>query len=183
MESGARRSRRVVAHTPAPDQAHADKGRTVMAITYLTLACVLSASCAYAQVLTGSGLDIRSEYGFLHFSGNELTVGSTIDDPPKVRLASPSGALGAVTFSRLRADGVQEEIVMLLAKEAEDAPGSLGGQFEVWVRRKFADGDQAMRLAGILTVGYSRSGEPEALWAPSLGVFTQRPYMAPLGSR
>ena len=140
-------------------------------------------SSAFGQVVTGTGLDIRTRIGFLQFDGNELTVGSTIADPPKVRLVAPEGQLGAVSFNRLRADGAQEEVVLLIGKEAEDAPGSLGGQFEIWLRRKYSDGDRAMRLAGVLTVGYSRSGDPEIYWSPSLGVFTQRPYMAPLSSR
>jgi hypothetical protein len=88
-----------------------------------------------------------------------------------------------VSFNHLRTDGAQEEVALLIGKLAEDAPESLGGQIEVYVRRKWSDGDQAMRLAGVLTVSYTRSGEPEVHFAPLLGIFTQRPYMAPLGSR
>lgn len=136
-----------------------------------------------SQVITGTGLDIRTPTGFLQFGGNELTVGSTVEDPPKVRLTTPAGkALGSVSFNRTRPDGVQEEIVLITGTEAEDAPGSMGGQFQIAVRRKLSDGDQAMRLAVVVTVAYSRTGEPEIYIAPAMGVFTQRPYMAPLGA-
>ena len=135
------------------------------------------------QIVTGTGLDIRSPYGFLQFGGNELTIGSFIEDPPKVRLASPAGkGLGSVSFNRIRPDGVQEEIVLISGVEAEDGPGTMGGQFQISVRRKLSDGDQAMRLAVVVTVAYSRTGEPEVYIAPSMGVFTQRPYVAPIGS-
>ncbi len=179
-------ARRVLAHTPAPDHSRADKGRLVMAKHYLTkslLVFAFSSVCAHAQVITGTGLDIRTSYGFLQFGGNELIVGSLINDPPKVRLATPQGGiLGAVSFNRIRPDGIQEEVVAIIGKESEEDPGSYGGTFEVWVRRKFAMDEDGLRLAGVITVDFSRSGEPEVLWAPSLGKFTRPPYVAPLGT-
>lgn len=63
---------------------------------------------------------IKTDFGYLVFEGNELLVVSTVPDPPKVRLASPSGlSLGAVSFNRLRPDGRQEEMILIQGKQDE----------------------------------------------------------------
>lgn len=61
---------------------------------------------------------IDTPIGRLEFGGNELHVISTIADPPKVRLAAPSGAMGAISGNRLRADGVgEDEKILLILKD------------------------------------------------------------------
>ena len=75
-------------------------------------------------------------YGHLEYGGNELTVASTIDDPPKVRLAGISGG-GGFTISRIRPDGVQEEEVLLLGGQDEryrDQPWNYTGELNVFIR-------------------------------------------------
>jgi hypothetical protein len=71
---------------------------------------------------------IDMEYGFVEFAGNEQTIASTIDDPPKVRLAAPrfgrSVTVGGLTFSRLRSDGKQEELVIIQGKQDERVRGT-----------------------------------------------------------
>jgi hypothetical protein len=46
----------------------------------------------------------ETDIGFLGFEGNELTVGSKIDDPPKVRVTSPitthGGGGGVISFQQ-----------------------------------------------------------------------------------
>lgn len=74
----------------------------------------------------------EDERGFVVAEGNELTVGSKVDDPPKVRLTSPcfptGGAGGAVSFNLSRQPGVcygsqQTEMGMVRVEQAEDVRG------------------------------------------------------------
>lgn len=52
----------------------------------------------------------ENDIGFLLFDGNELTVGSKIGDPPKLRLTSPinsdGGGGGCVSYNASRQAGV-----------------------------------------------------------------------------
>lgn len=78
----------------------------------------------------------ENDIGFLVFDGNELTIGSKIDDPPKLRLTSPltdhGGGGGVVSFNLSRRAGVvldghdQDEIGMVRVEQAEDVRGQLG---------------------------------------------------------
>ena len=64
---------------------------------------------------------VETPLGRIEFCNNELTVLSTVDDPPKVRMAAPAGtATGCVSGNVLRADGVgQDEKVLLILKEQD----------------------------------------------------------------
>ena len=66
---------------------------------------------------------IDSPWGYLEFDedgSNELLIVSTVEDPPKLRLASPAGlSLGAISFNRLRPDGKQDEMILLQGKQDE----------------------------------------------------------------
>lgn len=80
---------------------------------------------------------ISLSWGRIEFGPNEVTIVSTVDDPPGVRLASPTGSLGKVSFNRLRPDGQQEEMVLIQGKADErerDNPNSLSGEMTVHIR-------------------------------------------------
>jgi hypothetical protein len=78
----------------------------------------------------------ENDIGFLVFDGNELTVGSKIGDPPKVRLTSPimpdGGGGGVVSYNASRQAGVvcdghqQTEMAMDRVEQAEDVRGQQG---------------------------------------------------------
>lgn len=78
----------------------------------------------------------ENDRGFLVFDGNELTVGSKIGDPPKVRLTSPinadGGGGGVISYNASRQAGVvcdghqQTEMAMDRVEQAEDVRGQLG---------------------------------------------------------
>lgn len=56
-------------------------------------------------------------WGYVDVVTNEITVASTVEDPPKVRMgATAGGSLGCVSFNRVRADGVQDEVALLQGK-------------------------------------------------------------------
>lgn len=69
------------------------------------------------------GNRIILEWGYVEFGFNELTIVSTVPDPPKVRQASPTGSLGAYSFNLLRPDGSQQELVLIQGKKDERTRG------------------------------------------------------------
>lgn len=82
----------------------------------------------------------ESDIGWVGFEGNELTIGSKVDDPPKVRLTSPvtehGGGGGVVSFNYSPAghasDGHnQTEIGMIRVEQAEDVRGSSSTKAEL----------------------------------------------------
>lgn len=88
---------------------------------------------------------VETDWGWLEFDGNELSIVSTVEDPPKVRLAALYGrSLGALSFNRLRPDGRQEEVVLMQGKIDERYPTGLGGELLVQARRPGGVGDAAM---------------------------------------
>lgn len=90
---------------------------------------------------------IEMDYGFIEYGGNEVTVASRIDDPPKYRLAAPFGlSLGAVTGSRLRPDGGQDEMAILQFKQDERTradPNSRVGEMSFLLRKGASGNDDA----------------------------------------
>lgn len=78
----------------------------------------------------------ENDRGYLLFDGNELTIGSKIGDPPKLRLTSPinadGGGGGVVSYNASRQAGVvcdghqQTELAMDRVEQAEDVRGQLG---------------------------------------------------------
>ncbi len=92
---------------------------------------------------------INLEWGYIEYGPNELSIVSTVEDPPGLRLATLNGgSLGKLSFNRMRPDGVQEEIVLLQGKEDERyrgaSPPAQAGEVTLHLRRPFADGDGAM---------------------------------------
>jgi hypothetical protein len=131
------------------------------------------------QNLTGTdggaaALVAQTQWGEVKFAGNELRVTSTILDPAKVRIGSPQNLSSGLSFDHVRPDGVREEVVLLQAAPAEDDWQSLGGQIKMWVRRKNASGDAAMRLMGLISSAHTDDGLPRVYWLDSrnnLGLF------------
>lgn len=63
---------------------------------------------------------IELDFGYVLYGGNEITIVSTVEDPPKLRFASAAGlSLGAFSFNRLRPDGGQTEMVLFQGKQDE----------------------------------------------------------------
>lgn len=66
------------------------------------------------------GQRIEMEWGYIDIGKNEVSIVSTVEDPPKVRCCSVAGlSLGALSFGRLRADGQQVEMVLIQGKQDE----------------------------------------------------------------
>ena len=87
-------------------------------------------------------------WGRIEFDNNEVSIISTVPDPPAVRLAAVAGGgLGKLSWSRLRADGRQEEVVLLQGKIDERFPGSLTGEVTLHIRKDdpALSDDQQMR--------------------------------------
>jgi hypothetical protein len=85
---------------------------------------------------------IELEWGYIEYGPNEVSIVSTVEDPPGLRLASAFGSgLGKISFNRLRPDGVQEEVALLQGKEN----GNLGGELRLDLRAPNEDGDGAMK--------------------------------------
>jgi hypothetical protein len=128
-------------------------------------------------VIEGVHPDNGQPFGKMLFSGNELTL-IGFGDPPKVRLTGDSG--GAVSFNKLRPDGGQEEVFLITGGLDEQDANSLGGQLKIFVRRRYADGDSAMRLMGVISAAYTADGQPRVRWHPNtvhdLESFTEPVY-------
>lgn len=95
---------------------------------------------------------IYLEWGRVEFGRNEITIVSTVDDPPAVRLAvSRLGSMGKLSFNYLRPDGVQEEMVLIQGVQDERYRGTsdLIAEFGLNVRQPGAN-DQAMKR--VLTI-------------------------------
>jgi len=64
----------------------------------------------------------ETDRGFRDFSGNEQTIGSTVDDPAAVRVASPSG-VNKFSGSVLTPEGTQQEKQLIITGFDEDGNG------------------------------------------------------------
>lgn len=96
--------------------------------------------------------------GRLRFAGNELSIESRVDDPSKLRLASPHGNQSAISFndiSDLTMPDRHEEFALIAGSLSEDDKASLGGQLKISVRKKNSKGDSAMSLMGVITPAYT----------------------------
>lgn len=59
----------------------------------------------------------KMPWGYIDVVTNEVSIVSTVEDPPKVRLgATAGGSLGCLSFNRVRADGNQDEVALLQGK-------------------------------------------------------------------
>ena len=84
----------------------------------------------------------ESDRGYLEFDGNELSIVSTIEDPPAVRLAAAGGgSLGKISFNRLRAGGSQAEKVLVQGKGEGSGEA---GVFRVDLQRPNTEDDANM---------------------------------------
>ena len=137
----------------------------------------------------------EDERGYLLMDGNELTVGSKIDDPPKVRLTSPltehGGGGGCISYNASRTEGRvclgQDQLEMALdrVEQAEDVRGQVGN---LKAERNFllndgsGAGDNAMRkpFAFIwnavtrMLLNMAGGSRTDTMWAPGGLTFTQQ---------
>lgn len=112
--------------------------------------------------------------GVFVMGGNEMTIASKGDDPAKLRLTSPAGH-NCLSFNKTVTPSPMDQIemVQVCGSEAEDAPGSHGGQFLIGVTRKWTTGDAAMRRKMVISSAYTGGDEPFVWLYPSLGPFSE----------
>lgn len=92
---------------------------------------------------------INLDWGYIEFSNNEVSVVSTVDDPPKIRCASALGlSLGALSFGRLRSDGRINEMVLVQGKQDE--------------RTRHLDPSNPLTLAAEITIHINNGGDQDA---------------------
>ena len=102
---------------------------------------------------------IETDWGYVSFDTNELSVISIKPDPPKVRMASPANedgglSLGAFSWNVLRSDGRQIETVLFQGKRDErfrhlpiTNPRALASEFTIHMNN---GGDQDANMVRIL---------------------------------
>jgi len=91
----------------------------------------------------------ETDRGFRDFSGNELTIGSTIDDPAAVRVASPSGT-NKISGNVLTTEGIQLEKTLLVLTQDES-----GGCYDFQAQLPGRTDDKGMiRLARLSPNGF-----------------------------
>jgi hypothetical protein len=142
----------------------------------------------------------EDERGYVIAEGNEFTIGSKIDDPPKVRVGSQifthGGGGGVISFSRMRSSGVcfgdqQDEIAMIRVEQAEDVRGQTSNrkaEFNFMVSNGDPSVDVVKPLAFTwdtvtrILAGFRSSlaaklgggGRTDTMWAPDGLSFTQQ---------
>lgn len=145
----------------------------------------------------------ENDIGYLVFDGNELTIGSKVDDPPKLRLTCPNtehgGGGGVISFNFSRQAGVvcdghaQNEISMIRAEQAEDVRGDVGNtkaELNFMVDDGRNNGQDSMRKPLAFTCdGYTHDTlgdrpiieplepvnvHPSAMWSPRGRFVTQQ---------
>jgi hypothetical protein len=91
----------------------------------------------------------ETDRGFHDFSGNELTIGSTIDDPAAVRVASPSGT-NKISGNVLTPQGTQLEKTLLVLTQDDS-----GGCYDFQAQLPGRTDDKGMiRLARLSPQGF-----------------------------
>ena len=72
---------------------------------------------------TAEVIRIERPWGAIVITNNEVTIESTVDDPPGLRLHSTSDSLGKVSFAKIRPDGSADEHVLVQGKKDERTRG------------------------------------------------------------
>lgn len=90
--------------------------------------------------MSGTGTRIVLDWGYIQYDANELENVSTVDDPSGLRIGKVSGeghnvgrSLGKISFSRVRLDGVQDEVVLIQGKRRNDNPNDLTGELYIGI--------------------------------------------------
>ena len=84
------------------------------------------------HVKTDGGMRINLPWGYVLFHNNEVTIASTVVDPPAMRFVSPRGAgLGKLSWN-VEEDG-SKEVVLLQGKVDERFPNGLGGELTLHI--------------------------------------------------
>ena len=136
----------------------------------------------------------ENETGFIGFDGNELIIGSKVDDPAKVRLTAPmtehGGGGGVISFNFHRdfnraVDGHEQcEMGMIRVEQADDVRGQVGnpkaelnfmlndgGTQDSNMRKPLAFVWNAITRSLLSLFGGSAS---DTIWAPGGLYFTQQ---------
>jgi hypothetical protein len=120
--------------------------------------------------------DFNMPDGYFKSTGqNEVTLVSVVDDPPKFRLGKLINelwgrALGCLSFNNVRADGSEDELVLVQAKETEvynNGPKNGGG--EIWIGFKEPNSgstDDAMKTGLVANTSGWHFHQP--VYAPNL---------------
>ena len=102
--------------------------------------------------MSATGTRIDLDWGYIEYSKNEVSIISTVEDPPGLRLgAMHGGSMAKISINHVRPDGVQDEIGILQGKIDERFRGpedggtgtgfALVGEWRFDVRRPPRDGD------------------------------------------
>lgn len=136
----------------------------------------------------------EDERGYLVMEGNELSIGSKLNDPPKVRLTAPvyatGGGGGCVSYNRSIREGAvcfgneQQEMALDRVEQAEDVRGqnSLKAERNFLLNDGSGSGDSAMKkpLAFVwnavtrLLLNFGGSSRTDTMWANDGLHFTQQ---------
>lgn len=136
----------------------------------------------------------EDERGYLVMEGNELTIGSKIDDPPKVRLTSPiystGGGGGCLSFNTSAEGQVatlssQTEMGLIRVEQAADVRGDTSNP-KAELNFLVNDGGREDRnmqkplsfiwnaITHCLLPLFGGSGTTDTMWAPEGLFFTQQ---------
>lgn len=122
---------------------------------------------AVAAVVTGqekadtSAEELGLEGGYVETGMNEVSIVSTVDDPPGLRLgvmreAGWGRSLGKLSFNSVREDRVQDECVLIQGKLDERfAESDLVGEYVFFVRTPPGGGDEG-DMVRVLTLQHDR---------------------------
>lgn len=135
----------------------------------------------------------EDEYGYVIAEGNELTIGSKVDDPPKVRITSKitqNGAGGGcISFNASRSYSVcfgsdQDEMAIDRVEQAQDVRGQTGN---LKAERNFMVNDGSGSHDGAMQKPFAfvwnaltrlrlnfGTYYPDTMWAPNGLTFTQQ---------
>lgn len=123
------------------------------------------------------------ERGFVIAEGNELTIGSKIDDPPKLRLTSPFKGGGYISFnfseeSKVQWGSNQTEMGMIGVTKADGA--SLpAGELHFFLNDGGREDKNMRRVASwiwnkLTSATFSWGSRSDTIWAPNGLTFTQQ---------
>ena len=87
--------------------------------------------------MSETGRVIELDWGRIILRLNEVSIISSVEDPPKVRMSSEKGgSLGCLSFGRCRpGTNDEEEAILIQGKIDERAPDSLSGELTLHIRR------------------------------------------------
>lgn len=96
---------------------------------------------------------IDMPWGRIEIDTNEVSIVSTVADPPKLRMAATAGlSLGAVSFNYLRPDGRQVEMLLIQGKQDERVRGTSRPAGELTVHVNDGNGEDDANQRHVMTM-------------------------------